>query len=446
MQKFYNRERELSHLRRLSAETDKTMGRLSVVVGRRRVGKTALLLHAYQSTAFLYLFVTKTNEKALAEEFAAQIKAQLGIPFFGQPATLQEIFTLLLEYAEQSPLTVVMDEFQDIAKVNPAFFSQLQKLWDLHKNRCQMHLVCCGSLYSMMTKIFQDANEPLFGRADNRIHLKPLQAAYLKDIMMDNGVYSAENFLLWYCISGGIPKYIEWLIDAGNEPWQALIADHSLVIEEGKYRILEDFGSEHTLYFSILSAIADGRTSRGDIESYLGGAGIGVALEKLEKTYEIISRAMPITAKTNFRGYKYEIVDPFLNFWFRFLYKNRSAVEIGNFDYIRGIIERDFATYSGRWLEKLFKDILSQSGRFNRIGSYWGRGNSNEIDIVAINDAEKQILIAEVKRNPKRYSEAQLIEKSQAMFKKMPKKGYHVVYRCLSLENLDAVLREFLDV
>lgn len=455
MSKFYNRESELALLKKLSMNVATSQGRLSLLVGRRRVGKTALLLQAFQysssnqsSHQFLYFFITKTNEKALAEEFFAQIKTQLDINIFGQPDTLEDIITILLDYSKSAPVTVVIDEFQDIQKVNPAFFSQLQKHWDKKKNDSMMHLICCGSMYAMMTKLFQDSSEPLFGRADNRIHLKPLPVAYIKEIMVDNQQYSAENLLLWYCVSGGIPKYLEWLIDAGDQPWQSLISEHSLLTEEGKYRIWEDFGSDHLVYFSILSAIADGRTARGEIESYLGGSGIGVALEKLENTYEIIARSMPVTAKANFRGYKYQIVDPFLNFWFRFIYKNRSAVEIGNFDYIRTIIERDFSTYSGRWLEKLFTDILAQSGQFNQIGGYWGRGNKDEIDIVAINDAEKTLLIAEVKRDATRYSEAKLIEKSQVMLQKMnknmSKKDYDIHYRCFSLDNMDDVLQEFL--
>ena len=350
MKKFYNRDAELVLLNKTSSGLRETMGKMTVMVGRRRVGKTALLLQAYKSSEFrfLYLFITKTNEKALAEEFFSQIKVQLGIKVFGQPSTLREIFEILLDYAEQSPLTVVIDEFQDIQKVSPQFFSQLQELWDLNKDNCMMHLVCCGSIYSMMTKLFQDDDEPLFGRADRRINLRPLKPSYLKEIMQDNNLYSPENYLLWYCFSGGIPKYTEWLIDADKAPWEALISDHSLVIEEGRYRLFEDFGGEHTLYFSILSAISEGKTSRGEIESYLEGAGIGVALDKLENTYEVITRSMPITAKENSRGYKYEIIDPFLSFWFRFIYKNRSAIEIGNFDYIRSIVKRDFATYSGR--------------------------------------------------------------------------------------------------
>jgi len=443
VKKFYNRDSELRLLRETSDVINKTKGRLTMLVGRRRVGKTALLLQSFKSTGFLYLFVVKTTEGDLAEQFFLQIKEQLDIKIFGSPTTLYEVFEILLGYSQTNPLTVVIDEFQDINIVNPSFFSQLQKLWDLNKDNSMMHLVCCGSIYSMMTKLFQDAGEPLFGRADRRIHLKPLKPSYLKEIMEDNGLYTPSDYLLWYCFSGGIPKYTEWLVDAGDQVWDRLISEHSLVPEEGRYRLFEDFGSEHPLYFSILSAIASGKTSRGEIEGHLDGASVGVALEKLEQTYEVLTRSMPITAKEKSRGYRYQIVDPFLNFWFRFIYKNRSAIEIGNFAYVRSIIERDFSVYSGRALELLFKDILAESEQFNNIGSYWERGNANEIDIVAVNDLEKRIVIGEVKRQSKRYSETILIAKSATMLQKLKKHGYQVEYHCFSLDLMDSLVKQF---
>jgi len=446
MKKFYNRDLELDLLRTTSNNIGESKGRLTMLVGRRRVGKTALLLEAFEATGFLYLFVVKTSEKELVQQFFLQIQAQLNIKIFGTPEHLSDLLEILLQHSQSHPLTLVIDEFQDIDKVCPAFFSQLQKLWDLNKDISMMHLVCCGSIYSMMTKLFQDASEPLFGRADRRINLKPLKPSYLKQIMQDNQLYKPADYLLWFCFSGGIPKYTEWLVDAGDKTWELLISEHSLVAEEGRYRLFEDFGSEHSLYFSILSAIANGNTSRGEIESDLDGASVGVALEKLEMLYEVISRSMPITAKPKSRGFRYQIVDPFLNFWFRFIYKNRSAIEIGNYRYIRNIIERDFSVYSGRGLEQLCKAVLAESEQFNQIGSYWERGNANEIDIVAINDLDKRIMIGEVKRHSKRYSENLLINKSTTMLQKLKKHNYSVEYRCFSLDKMDEFLAEFTPV
>ncbi|MGB0848292.1 MAG: AAA family ATPase, partial [Thiolinea sp.] len=242
--RFYNRDTERHQLLKWSQQAVEGKSSLTMVVGRRRVGKTALLNEAYRGQSALYLFVSRKSEALLCAEFAEQIRTQLSIPIYGQPRQLREIVTVLFEYAEQHPLTLILDEFQDISRVNAAFFSDLQNLWDQYKARCKLHLICCGSLYSLMTRIFQDSKEPLFGRADHRLNLQPLKPAYIAELLADQQRYSPENLLIWYSLSGGVPKYLEWLAqtDAAIDLWQEWLNEHSLVIDEGKYRLAEEFG------------------------------------------------------------------------------------------------------------------------------------------------------------------------------------------------------------
>nr|WP_275660488.1 DUF234 domain-containing protein [Shewanella sp. Isolate13] len=150
----------------------------------------------------------------------------------------------------------------------------------------------------------------------------------------------------------------------------------------------------------------------------------------------------PISSKGTSRDVRYSISDPFLTFWFRFIHSNKSAVEMENYEYIRRLIERDFEVFSGLELESLFTAILVESKQYGRIGGYWDAKGHNEIDIVAINDLDKKILIAEVKRKQKRYSEAKLIEKSVNLLQKLNVKNYSVEYRGFSLDNLIEVMEE----
>ncbi|MCE3221506.1 ATP-binding protein [Vibrio diabolicus] len=433
--RFYNRQSELKNLQRWTDTAHHEYSQLTMMVGRRRVGKTTLLKQAFEGKNVVYLFVSRKAEPLLAEEFTEQIKAQLDLPIYGQPDSLKAILEILLTYAKSNPITVIMDEFQDIQKVNASFFSDMQNLWDNHRLDSRMHLVCCGSLYSMMTHLFQNSKQPLFGRADHRINLKPLKPTFIKAMMSDHGCFSPEALLEWYCFSGGIPKYLEWLVqcDPKQSLWPQLIDEFSLTLEEGKYRLTEEFGREQSNYFSILSAIASGKTSRSDIESMLQYS-VGPQLKKLEEEFDIIERIVPILSKPGGRMVKYQIKDAFLNFWFRYIHKNQSSVEVGNLIYVQQVIERDFEQYSGAWLERLFKSILAESGEYNQIGTYWEKGNQNEIDIVAVNDANKQVVFIEVKRNIKHYSKTQLIAKSQKLLSKF--KGYEVSYRGMSLEDL----------
>ncbi|NNN82968.1 ATP-binding protein [Vibrio sp. A8-1] len=446
MKKFYNRQKELKALQTVSEQIVKTKGQLSVMVGRRRVGKTRLLNEAFQqeNTQFLYLFISRKSENSLVAEFAEIINSELGVKFF-QPQSLRDIIEFLLDYTKQKPLTIIIDEFQDIDIVNPALFSDIQNLWDANKRDSMMHLVCCGSLYSMMTKIFKGKDEPLFNRDDRFFKIQPLQPSYIAEVMKDHDQFNAENMLRWWCLSGGIPKYLEWLtrFSAENDNlFEAVISEFSPLIKEGTHRLVEDFGSEHRIYFDILGAISKGNTSRARIENFLGMS-VGVHLEKLDEVFDVITKKRPISSKENSRDIRYSISDPFLNFWFRFIHANKSAVEMENYEYIRRYIERDFTVYSGLELESLFVAILVESKQFGKIGGYWDAKGHNEIDIVAINDLDKKILIAEVKRQQKRYSEAKLIEKSHCLLQKLNLKGYDIEYRGFSLDNLVETMKEY---
>jgi AAA+ ATPase superfamily predicted ATPase len=134
----------------------------------------------------------------------------------------------------------------------------------------------------------------------------------------------------------------------------------------------DEFGKDYGNYFSILLLIASSKTDRGDMESTLQIA-VGGFLDKLEKDYGLVKRNRPFGAKEGSRFNKYSIEDNFLNFWFRFIYKYRSAIEIGNLDYVRNLVERDYETYSGLVLEKYFRAQWIESKQFSAIGSYWDR-------------------------------------------------------------------------
>ena len=433
MKIFYNRKTELAQLR---TNTGRQTATFDVIVGRRRVGKTRLIREAFSTinTTYIYLFVSRKSEQALVDEFTQIIQHQLKSKFF-KPQSLKDIFEYLLDYSTSHPLTLVVDEFQDIERINTSFYSELQNLWDSYKQDSKMHFIACGSLYNIMTKIFKGKDEPLFNRQDNYYHIRPLAPSYIKQIMVDNEQYSSQDYLLWWCLSGGIPKYLEWLLDS-KKPLDTLLNDNSPLIREGYHRLVEDFGEEHRTYFDILGAIASGYNTKPKIMDYLGYS-INDAFPKLSDSFEIINKVKSLDASTNTKNIRYEIADPFLRFWFRFIYKNRSAIEINNLDYIKEIITRDYTMHAGYELEYLTKEMLIESKMFNRIGSFWDRKGENEIDIIAINDANKSALFLEVKLQSKNYSEPSLLKKVAFATDKLNLQKYKIDMDHVSLDNLD---------
>lgn len=437
MLRFYNREDELKLLHK-TEQISMTAAQMTFVVGRRRIGKTSLLMEAFKDSKSLYFFIAKKNEALLCTEFVEVIKQQLQVPVFGTITSFKALFGFLMEVSKTQPFTLVIDEFQEFYSINPSVFSDMQNIWDGNKNESKMNLVLCGSVYSMMTKIFQNSKEPLFGRATQRIHLKPFDIPTIKEILQDYyPEYSAKDLLAFYLITGGVAKYVELLAQKNaftlNAILNEVLAENSLFLDEGRNVLIEEFGKDYGNYFSILSLLASGKTSRVEIESIME-IQTGGFLDRLENDYGIIKKIRPILAKPNSRTIKYAVEDNFLNFWFRFIYKYRSAVEAGNLDYLKEIVLRDYDAYSGKILEKYFIEKLKCQKKYNLIGTYWERGNKNEIDIVAVNDLDKKVLFVEVKKNKKAINLNMLREKSTPLISKF--REYKPKYQAYSLEDM----------
>lgn len=438
--KFYDRQKELSDLQKLFQQSAQS-ARMTVLTGRRRVGKTLLALEFAKRHKFIYLFVSKKSEPLLCAEFLDEIKQQFELPVIGEIKTFKDIFALLLEIAKKERFTLIVDEFQEFQNINPAVFSEIQHLWDINKAKCKLNLIFIGSVYSLMHKIFQESKEPLFGRANRTLTIQPFRITTIHQMLLDYKVHDIQSLFDMYVLTGGMPKYLDLFIENGALSFKGMVDfmldANSPFIPEGKNLLIEEFGKDYGIYFSILELIAFGKTARSEIESLLE-CNVGGYLDRLEKDYAIVSKHKPINAKPNSRLQKYKITDNFLNFWFRFIYRNRSAVETGNFGYVKDIIRRDYAVYCGRLLENYFRDLMTDTGHYNQIGSYWERGNENEIDIVAVNDSKKEIVVAEVKRNKARINLAALEKKAEGLLNDY--RGYKPVWLGLSLEDSKSFL------
>jgi len=438
--KFYDRERELTELGKMEKQTSAS-ARMTVLTGRRRVGKTSLALEFAQSRRHLYLFVSKKSEPLLCSEYLEDIQRQFDVPVVGEIKTFRDIFRLLLELSKKEPFTLIVDEFQEFLQVNPSVYSEIQHLWDINKGKCRLNLICIGSIYSLMHRIFEEKKEPLFGRADRILCLKPFPIRTIHEILGDHGVTGMKALFDCYVLTGGMPKYLDLLVANSALTFERMMAfvlqADSPLLNEGRNLLIEEFGKDYGTYFSILELISLGKTARTEMQSILE-ADIGGYLDRLENIFGIISRHKPINAKPNSRLQKYRITDNFLNFWFRFIYRNRSAVETGNFAYIRGVIQRDYSGHCGLFLEKCFHELLAEAGNYNRIGSYWERGNQNEIDLVALNDMKKTITLADIKLNKPKLSVEGLKHRAQGLLASYPR--HQPEWLGLSVENIEDYL------
>ena len=401
--KFYDRTKELEALRKIE-QLSATSAQMTVMTGRRRIGKTTLIKTAFTKIPFVYFFVGKKSETLLCSELAEIIRETLGEDL-GDFSSFPRLLGAILSIAKRRNFTLVFDEFQNIAYTRPSIFSDIQDVWDSNKGESHINLVICGSLYSKMKQIFEDKEEPLYGRATARFKIRPFDIATLKTILADhNPGYTAEDLLCLYMVTGGVAKYVEQLMTRGAVTKDGIIRDvfslGSYFLGEGQEMLRDEFGKDYGNYFSILSALSSGETSRGDVKSYTG-LEAGGYLDRLEKDYDIVSRRRPYLAGENTKNVEYVIADNFLNFWFRFIYRYRSAVEVGNLEWLQQKVLADYESYSGPILERFFRQVYAETGLYNTVTNYWRKKDGkDEIDLIAVNDTEKSIVIGEIKRNP----------------------------------------------
>jgi AAA+ ATPase superfamily predicted ATPase len=441
--RFYDRTTELSELSEIRRQAFGDHSRFTVVTGRRRIGKTSLILKSLEQANPVYLFVGKSSEGVLCDRFVKEIAEKTGIYIPPETNTLRSLFTTFLRSASTTPIDLVIDEFQELGNINPSFFSDLQDLWDRNKETTHINLIVSGSVFTLMNKIFMGAKEPLFGRADNTLRISAFAPSTLKEILKDYSPdYTNKDLLALYAITGGVPKYIELFCDnkalAFTKALKFAVRENSPLLEEGKSLLIEEFGRDYAIYFSILTAVSRGMNTQNEIESFVGKSNLGGHLKRLVEDYGLLAHLRPIFAKPNSQTVKYEIRDQFLRFWFRYIEHNRPLVEIKGFERLQKAVLDDFDTYSGKPLEDYFKEKLAESGDFLQIGSYWEakQRENREIDIVAIKaDEKKAALVAEVKRDSKEFRSTLLHEKARHLAQKEIR-GYTIEERCLSLEDM----------
>ena len=439
--KFYNRISELAELQRIQRLAFNDYSRLTVVTGRRRIGKTSLILKSTEGLPVVYLFVGRKSEATLCSEFIPVIAQSLNTYVPEEIRTFRSLFQFLMELAANKPFNLIIDEFQEFYSINESVYSDMQNVWDTYRKKSNMNLIVSGSVYSLMHKVFQDSKEPLFGRADNIIKLSAFDLVTLKEIMRDhNPTYAKDDLLALYTFTGGVPKYVELFCDNTSlcldDMIPFMVRENSTFTEEGKNLLIEEFGKNYAHYFSILSAISSGINTQTGIEAALGDKSIGGQIKRLIEDYNIIVRQRPLLAKEGSQTVRYEIQDNFIRFWFKYFDRYRSLIEIKNFNALQDLIKSDYPTYSGIMLERYFKQQFAESFNFRAIGSYWEpKGNLNEIDIVALKLEKNMAVAAEVKRQQKNFK-PELFAKKVEHLKRKLLPDYQIELVSLSLEDM----------
>jgi AAA+ ATPase superfamily predicted ATPase len=396
---FLDRKEERSRLERLFARRG---GSLGVLYGRRRCGKSRLLREALPPASVIN-YVGDVREGTLQRASLAR-EVDRVIPGFARVRYPDWDALLARFWNEARPGAVlVLDEFPALVSAARELPSLLQKHVDRESSR-GIHIVLSGSSQRMMQGLVLDRTAPLFGRAVEILRVAPLLAGWIQPALhLRDPIEAVRAFAVW----GGIPRY--WELAADLPDLETAVARLALsplgVLYDEPTTLLLDDTRDTAQAASLLSLIGQGCHRLSEIAGRLGKPATSLSrpLQRLIEL-DLIRREVPFGfPPRSAKRTRYQIADPFLRFWFRFVEPNRSRLEAGRLTAVSRDMKRDFAHHvSGVW-EELARasvprlDIFGE--RFGPASRWWGAGVDQkpmELDIVAESEDRKSLLLGEV--------------------------------------------------
>lgn len=390
---FVGRERELALLERAYGERE---GAFIPVYGRRRVGKSELILRFLEGRPAVY-FLGKQAPAALQKaDFCREAAAALDQPLLEALADRdwKQILVALDDQLDgDRKLVLVLDEVQWLVETSPELPSVLQELWDRRWRRSgKVMLILCGSYLAFMEREILGRESPLFGRRTAQILLKPFD--HLEAALFHPG-WSHTDHAKARFVCGGVPMYLERFDRSASVESNiiaALLDDGSPLYREAEFLLREELRDVHS-YHAILRAIAGGEGAHSAIArvSSVPARSLHYYLEQLIGL-GYVRRRYPLTGRRPTpRQVRYTLDDALLRFWFRFVAPHISYLEhMGPHRAFADRIKPGLAAYWGLCFEQLCREALPRiylgagvHASFE-VGEYWDR--DVQIDIVGLRD------------------------------------------------------------
>lgn len=409
---FINRKEELKWLAEAYRKAS-GQGQLLVIYGKRRVGKTELVTHFFQGKPCVcYYLANRTTKEEQLRSATAVFAAGLGDSYLtgaGFPGWREFFDYLIKKVGERrkpnKPQVLIFDEFPYLAEADKGIASFFQYGWDMGLKDRKVLLVLMGSSISMMYREVLVKSAPLYGRRTGQWLVEPFNFGQTK--IFYPGAGFANSFSL-YAVSGGIPAYAR-VFDGQKTLKENILAQ---ILPEGKYLAIEpelllaeEFDDPRS-YLTILQAIGLGRTKFSQIlqQSQLPATALPVYLKTLIDL-RLVKKEVPVTETVPQKSKKgsYSLSDPFLRFYFSFIFPNSSLVKSRAYNLL-------FARHGAvltRLVSKAYEDAAVEFVRraikqgampdFEQIGRWWDK--NTEIDLVGLNEEANAILFGEVKWN-----------------------------------------------
>lgn len=398
--RFIGRDPELARLERAARASD---GALVVVWGRRRVGKTRLLVEWCRSGGIYWVADTSAAPLQL-RSFAEAIAGRL--PGFAD-VDYRDWATLLRRLAREARAAgfrgpVVIDELPYLLATTPELPTVLQNFVDHEMKQAQLVLALAGSSQHMMQGLALSPEAPLYGRATELFKLAPLPPGCIVDVLAGgDAVQAVRAYATW----GGIPRYWELAegFDAQRDAADALVLDPTGPLHDEPNRLLLEETPSAIALRPILDVIGAGGHRLSEIASRVQQPATSLArpMARLQEL-DLVLRETPFGDPE--RGTKralYKLADPFLALWFSLVAPKRSAlVQLPRAGRLR-LFDAAFTRLAASAWESLCRQAVPRLGQSlgrdcGPAARHWSAGG-NEWDVVADSVDETSLLLGEVK-------------------------------------------------
>ncbi len=410
---FINRENELAHLNSLYGDNQFS---LSIIYGKRRVGKTRLMEEYLKNKKGVYFLADKRSAVLQFPELLNYIGQELNNSLISnyQAKDWYDIFKLL-ESQVKEEFVLIIDEYSYLTITDKATSSIFQKGVDQYLKHTPITLILSGSLINIMYEETIAYQAPLFGRNSSAMIIKPFTFQSVQKFYSN---FDFTKTLEFYSILGGMPHYCEQF-DVQKSTLenieQVLLNKQNKMFNEVENVTRESF-RDNTTYFNILRSVASGITTHSKIANsiQLPVNQLDTYLDKL-LNLQLLEKVIPITdnPEKSKKGI-YKLCDNFYTFWFRYILPNKSPLEIGRKESVLAKIQAEFSTSLGQIYESVCKQLIwevtaqsnkLQSFEIEKVGSWWETVNNSiekrsieeQIDIIALNESQNQILFGECK-------------------------------------------------
>lgn len=413
---FIGRERELQSLETVYAKEGFGM---TVIYGRRRVGKSTLITEFIKEKKAIFYTATKVGADRNLELFAKQVLDVVDPDYSGVAfSSLENVLDILTKRTSVSDAKVILviDELPYWAEKDEALLSILQKYIDTQWLDKNLMLILCGSALSFMENKVLSEKSPVFGRRDSQIKL---EAFNYRDSALFVPNYSPEDKAVCYGVTGGVAKYLA-MIDStkslDDNIKRLFFNTDGYLFDETKNLLTQEF-ADVTLVNNIIEQVASGENTLNIIASKVKEKDATV-LYSLDKLIDVglVEKKKCITEEKNKKKTQYVLKDHMFKFWYEFIPKAISVIEMGQGElYYEKVVKPQLHAFMGSVFEEMCRyytlehGIQGAFGSFiTEVGTWWGveqlqddtgkwYQQATDIDVVGLSTVDNTAVIGECK-------------------------------------------------